>query len=275
MARKYGNTVREKQPSTLWVMAEFSMMAGRPIPSQPTSSNSTATSASATQTRNTTGHHAASGAWGPALTSSAPPRSVGCDGFSLGNRQRKDLRMFLSEKMLIKTTHIHSIEIHQLFLLWHQYRIFSPLKTDLLDFTSAIHISIEFLVWFLTIYHYFIQENSLYWWNAVLDESWADISLGLVLKLDGKRPGDSMDKYLRTQASIYWISFSNLFWILIEHQLKESTDTWLKHQQGYYISFQGLCQVPLGINGHYLPQPYTRLFMHLRIYTLEDSCYSH
>jgi len=54
--------------------------------------------------------------------------------------------MLFSEQVLIKTTHIHSIEIHQLLLLRHQYRIFSPLKTDLLDFASAIHISIDFLV---------------------------------------------------------------------------------------------------------------------------------
>jgi hypothetical protein len=32
---------------------------------------------------------------------------------------------------------------------------------------------------------------------------------------------------------------------------------------------------PLGINSQYLLQPYTRLFMHLRIYTLEISCYNH
>jgi len=64
----------------------------------------------------------------------------------LGRRQREELRMLLSEKMLIKTAHIHSIEFHKLFLLRHQYRIFPPLKTDLLDFTSAMHISIDFLV---------------------------------------------------------------------------------------------------------------------------------
>jgi len=64
----------------------------------------------------------------------------------LGNRHREELRMLFSEKMLIETTHIHSIEFHQLFLLRHQYRIFSPLKTDLLDLTSAIHISVDFLV---------------------------------------------------------------------------------------------------------------------------------
>jgi hypothetical protein len=63
----------------------------------------------------------------------------------LGSRQREELRMLFSEKMLVKTTHVHSIEIHQLLLLRHQYRIFSPLETDLLDFTSAIHISIDFL----------------------------------------------------------------------------------------------------------------------------------
>jgi hypothetical protein len=73
--------------------------------------------------------------------------------------------------MLVKTTHIHSIEIHQLLLLRHQYRIFSPLETDLLDFTSAIHISIDFLVWFLNIYHGFIREKSVCWRNAVLDET--------------------------------------------------------------------------------------------------------
>jgi hypothetical protein len=56
------------------------------------------------------------------------------------------MRMLFPEKMLIKTTHIHAIEFHQLFLLRHQDRIFSPLKTDLLDFASAIHISIDFLV---------------------------------------------------------------------------------------------------------------------------------
>lgn len=54
--------------------------------------------------------------------------------------------MLFSKKVLIKTTHIHSIEFHQLLLLGHQYGIFSPLETDLLDFTSAIHISIDFLV---------------------------------------------------------------------------------------------------------------------------------
>jgi len=64
----------------------------------------------------------------------------------LSSGQREELRMLFSEKMLIKTTHIHSIEIHQLFLLGHQYWILPPLKTDLLDFTSAIHISIDFLV---------------------------------------------------------------------------------------------------------------------------------
>jgi len=52
--------------------------------------------------------------------------------------------MLFSKKVLIKTTHIHSIEFHQLFLLRHQYGIFSPLKTDLLDFASAIHIPIDF-----------------------------------------------------------------------------------------------------------------------------------
>ena len=48
----------------------------------------------------------------------------------------------------------------------------------------------------------------------------------------------------------------------------------MKHQQGYYICFQGLCQVLLGINGRYLLQPYTRLFMHLGIYTSENPCYN-
>ena len=54
--------------------------------------------------------------------------------------------MLFSEKMLIKTTHIHTIEFHQPLLLGHQDGIFSPLKTDLLDFASAIHISVDFLV---------------------------------------------------------------------------------------------------------------------------------
>jgi len=54
--------------------------------------------------------------------------------------------MLFPKKVLIKTTHIHAEEFHQLFLLRHQYGIFSPLKTDLLDFTSAIHISSDFLV---------------------------------------------------------------------------------------------------------------------------------
>jgi len=54
--------------------------------------------------------------------------------------------MLFSKKVLIQAAHIHSIKIHQLLLLRHQYRIFSPLKTDLLDFASAIHISIDFLV---------------------------------------------------------------------------------------------------------------------------------
>jgi len=76
-----------------------------------------------------------------------PPRQTGeLRLSSLGQRQRKELRMLFSKKMLVKTTHVHSIKIHQLFLLRHQYRIFSPLKTDLLDFTSAIHISYDFLV---------------------------------------------------------------------------------------------------------------------------------
>jgi len=181
--------------------------------------------------------------------------------------------MLLSEKVLIQAAHIHPVEIHQLSLLRHQYSILSPLKTDLLDFASAIYISIDFLVWFLTIYHWFIKENSGRWLNAVLDESWIDIYLGFLSKLDGWRPEDLTDKYLRTEVSVYRV-FLNLFWILIKCQLKELTDAWLKHQQGYYICFQGLCQAPLEINSRYLLQPYTRLFMHLGIYTSESLCYN-
>ena len=41
------------------------------------------------------------------------------------------------------------------------------------------------------------------------------------------------------------------------------------------MRFQGLCQVPVKTISHYLHQPYTRLFMHLRIYTSEILCYNH
>ncbi|WP_143592821.1 hypothetical protein [Synechococcus sp. 8F6] len=39
--------------------------------------------------------------------------------------------------------------------------------------------------------------------------------------------------------------------------------------------FSVYVKTPLGINSQYLLQPYTRLFMHLRIYTSEILCYNH